>query len=131
MSLATCKEILTTAQAKGIGVAGIDVLDHASTEAIIAAAEEQNRPVILMVPEAGFPLTDINWFFPYLVDRAKRARVPLAVHLDHGEKIETVQLALDSGFSSVMIDGSRLPLQQNIALTRSVVEMAHAKGVSV
>lgn len=119
------------ARAGGYGVAGIDVLDPVSTEGVIRAAEAMGQPVLLMVPEAALGMVEIDRFFPYLVARAKDASVPVAVHLDHGESIETVQMAIKHGFSSVMIDGSSLSLEGNIALTREVVTLAHAAGVSV
>jgi len=131
MPLVSCKEILDPARQQGVGVPGIDVIDPASTEGVISAAEALGLPVILMVPETAFPMLDVKVFFRYLVERASSTSVPVAVHLDHGESIETMQLAIASGFSSVMIDGSSLPLDENIALTKSVVELAHAAGVSV
>ena len=131
MPLVSCREILEPARLKGVGVAGIDVIDPASTEGVISAAEALGLPVILMVPETAFPRLDVKAFFKYLVDRARSTSVPVAVHLDHGESIETMKLAIESGFTSVMIDGSSLPLDENIALTKSVVELAHAFGVSV
>jgi fructose-bisphosphate aldolase class II len=131
MTLVTCRDILKPARAGGYGVAGIDVLDPISTEGVIRAAEAMGQPVLLMVPEAALGMIDIDSFFPYLVARAKAAAVPVAVHLDHGESIETVQMAIRHGFSSVMIDGSSLSLEGNIALTRDVVKLAHAAGVSV
>ncbi|RPJ07090.1 MAG: class II fructose-bisphosphate aldolase [Deltaproteobacteria bacterium] len=131
MPLVSCREILEPARLKGVGVAGIDVIDPASTEGVISAAEALGLPVILMVPETAFPMLDVKAFFKYLIDRARSTSVPVAVHLDHGESIETMKLAIESGFTSVMIDGSSLPLDENIALTKSVVELAHAFGVSV
>ncbi|MDP5053551.1 MAG: class II fructose-bisphosphate aldolase [Congregibacter sp.] len=131
MPLVSCKDILDPARQQGVGVPGIDVIDPASTEGVINAAEAMGLPIILMVPETAFPMLDVKVFFKYLVERAKSTSVPVAVHLDHGESIETLQMAIGCGFSSVMIDGSSLPLDENIALTRSVVAMAHAQGVSV
>lgn len=131
MPLVSCKEILDPARHQGVGVPGIDVIDPASTEGVISAAEALGLPVILMVPETAFPMLDVKAFFKYLIDRARSTSVPVAVHLDHGESIETMKLAIESGFTSVMIDGSSLPLDENIALTKSVVELAHAAGVSV
>ena len=131
MTLVTCRDILKPARAGGYGVAGIDVLDPVSTEGVVRAAEAMGQPVLLMVPEAALGMVEIDRFFPYLVARAKEAAVPIAVHLDHGESIETVQMAIRHGFSSVMIDGSSLSLEGNIALTREVVALAHAAGVSV
>ena len=131
MALVTCKDILKPARAGRYGVAGIDVLDPISTEGVIRAAEAFGKPVLLMVPEAAFYMVDIERFFPYLVARAEEAAVPVAVHLDHGESIDTVRMAIRHGFSSVMIDGSSLSLDENIALTREVVALAHAAGISV
>tara|TARA_B110000977_G_scaffold192814_1_gene266865 strand:- start:906 stop:1757 length:852 start_codon:yes stop_codon:yes gene_type:complete len=131
MPLVPCNKILPLAKKRGIGIAGIDVIDPISTEGVLAAAEKLNKPVLLMVPETAFPLIDIDKFFPYLVARAKASSVPVAVHLDHAETVETVELAIRHGFSSVMIDGSSLAIDDNIALTRQVVAMAHAAGVSV
>lgn len=131
MPLVTCRDILKPARAGRYGVAGIDVLDVISTEGVIAAAEALGKPVLLMVPETGLGMIEVDRFFPYLVARAKEATVPIAVHLDHGESVETVKMAINHGFSSVMIDGSGLSLDDNIALTREVVSLAHAAGVSV
>lgn len=131
MTLVTCRDILKPARAGGYGVAGIDVLDPVSTEGVVRVAEALAKPVLLMVPETALGMIEIDRFFPYLVARAKEATVPIAVHLDHGESIDTVRMAIKHGFSSVMIDGSSLSLEDNIALTREVVMLAHAAGVSV
>jgi len=131
MSLVTLKEILTKANKTHYAVPAFDAVEHISAEAVIRAAEAQSRPVILMVPQAAFPLIDTATFFPFLVWLAERASVPVALELDHGQNLEGIQLAIDGGFTSVMIDGSALPFEKNIALTRQVVALAHAAGVSV
>jgi fructose-bisphosphate aldolase class II len=87
--------------------------------------------VILMVPEAALQLVDRENFFPYLIWRARRSSVPVAVQVDHGESLGMVMQAIHHGFSSVMIDGSLLSLADNIAKTTKIVELAHAAGVSV
>jgi fructose-bisphosphate aldolase class II len=112
-------------------VGGFVALDHSFCEAIILAAEEKGVPVILMVPDGGFKLLDLNHFFSYLVPRIERSTAPIVLHLDHGESFEMAVRAIHYGFSSVMIDGSSLPLEENIALTQKVKEVAHAAGISV
>jgi fructose-bisphosphate aldolase, class II len=131
MALVSLKEILDAAKEGGYAVPAFDAIDHASAEAIIMAAEELNRPVILMVPEAGLLLVDADIFMRFLVDRVKIARVPIALELDHGKSFAVIMKAIQCGFTSVMIDGSDLPNEENIALTGKIVEVAHAAGVSV
>jgi len=129
--LVTLKEILDGANAAGRAVPAFDALEHTSAEAVVRAAEAQKRPVIVMVPQTAFPLVDTASFFPFLVWLAKRTAVPVALQLDHGKDLEAIQTAIDGGFTSVMIDGSALPLEENIALTKRVVALARAAGASV
>ncbi|MDR2687363.1 MAG: class II fructose-bisphosphate aldolase [Oscillospiraceae bacterium] len=131
MPLVTLKEILSEANASRYAVPAFDALEQISAEAVVRAAEQQKRPVIVMAPQAAFPLIDTAEFFPYLVWLARRASVPVALELDHGKDLEGVKTALGGGFTSVMIDGSALPLEENIALTLQVAELAHAAGASV
>jgi ketose-bisphosphate aldolase len=104
-------------------------MDHAFAEGILQAAEESRTPII--VAAGDFPGPDYTNFLPYLVDRISRTTVPICLHFDHGGSYEACARAIRAGFSSVMIDGSRLPFAENIAETRRVVEMAHACGISV
>lgn len=131
MGLVSMKSILEDASKGGYGVPAIDALDYESAEAIIMAAEDADRPVILMVPESGLMLVDQENYFDFLVYRCKKANVPVAIELDHGEDMDVIQEAIDAGFTGVMYDGSSLPLEENIANTKKVVEMAREKGVSV
>lgn len=131
MALVTLKEILKEANEQYYALPAFDTVDHVSAEAVVEAAEAQNRPVILMYPEAAFSTVNVDTFFPFLRRLAQRAAVPVALHLDHGQTLEAVMKAIHNGFSSVMVDGSSLPLEENIALTRKIVEIAHAAGVSV
>ena len=129
MSLVTMASILRNAMQGNYAVPAFDALEKDSVDAIIKAAEAVDRPVILMVPEAGLPLINMEQFFQYMVEAAKRARIP--VELDHGKCYETIVKAIHYGFTGVMIDGSELSYEDNAALTRRVVEVAHAAGVSV
>ena len=131
MSLVTMASILRNAMQGNYAGPAFDALEKDSVDAIIKAAEAVDRPVILMVPEAGLPLINMEQFFQYMVESAKRARIPVALELDHGKCYETIVKAIHYGFTGVMIDGSELSYEDNAALTRRVVEVAHAAGVSV
>lgn len=130
MPLVTLADVLQPALREGYAVAGVVTLGWEDTRAYVAAAEAENCPVIL---QAGpgcrehTPLPVLASMFRYL---AEHASVPVVAHLDHGYTIEECQEAIDCGFTSVMFDGSRKPLQQNIDETAAIAEMAHAAGVS-
>ena len=130
MSLVTLAEVLQPALKQGHAVAGLVTLGWEETRAYVAAAEAEGVPVIL---QAGpgcrdhTPLPILGKTFRYL---AENASVPVVAHLDHGYTLEECKIALDSGFTSIMYDGSRKPLQQNIDETAAIAEMAHAAGVS-
>ena len=102
-----------------------------SIRAIVSAAEELNRPVILAHAEVHNPFFDISLVGPTLIGAAKAAKVPVAVHLDHGVTLDTVYRALRLGFTGIMIDASALPYAENLAVTKRVVEAAHAMGCDV
>jgi fructose-bisphosphate aldolase class II len=131
MPLVSGKKIVDQAKKDGIGIVGFDVLDLISVEAALTAAHKVNSPMLLMVPEVSFPHIDVDSFAGYLHARASQADVDVAVHLDHGESLDSVKRAIDLGFSSVMFDGSSLPLAQNIEETLKIVDYAHNAGVSV
>jgi len=131
MPLVSLKEILDGANNGNRAVPAFDAVDHASAEAVVQAAEAKNMPVIVMLPEAAFPLVDVDAFMDYLVFLTKKSKVPVALHLDHGQTLEAVMKSIGHGFTSVMIDGSSLPLDQNIALAKKITELAHSAGVSV
>ena len=129
MSMVSLCEVLRNTREQQFAVGAFDTMDHAFAEGILQAAEESRTPVI--VAAGDFPGPDYYNFLPYLVDRISRTRVPVCLHFDHGASYEACVRAVRAGFSSVMIDGSKLPFEENIALTQRVVEMAHACGVSV
>lgn len=130
MPLATLSEVLQPALEEGYAVVGLVTLGWEDMRAFVAAAEAERCPVIL---QAGpgcrehTPLPVLASMFRYLADQAS---VPVVAHLDHGYSSEECQQAIDCGFSSVMYDGSRKPLQQNIDETGAIAEMAHAYGIS-
>lgn len=130
MSLATLSDVLIPAYRERSAVAGLVVLGWEDARAYVAAAEALGAPVILQAGpgcRAHTPLPVLAAMFRHL---ATEADVPVVAHLDHGYDVAECQAALDCGFTSVMFDGSRLPLAENIARTRAVADLAHAAGAS-
>jgi fructose-bisphosphate aldolase class II len=130
MSLVTLKEVLQPALSGGYAVAGLVTLGWEDMRAYVAAAEAEGVPVILQAGPScreHTPLPVLGKMFRHL---AEGASVPVVAHLDHGYTAEECRIAVDSGFTSVMFDGSRKPLAQNIDETAAIAEMAHAAGVS-
>lgn len=130
MSSATLADVLQPAQQGGYAVAGLVCLGWEDMRAYVLAAEVERAPIIL---QAGpgcrehTPLPILGKMFCHLADNAS---VPVVAHLDHGYTLDECRAAIDAGFTSLMFDGSRLPLAQNIAQTAKVVQLAHAAGVS-
>ncbi len=130
MTLATLKDVLQPAYEQGYAVGGLVTLGWEDMRAYVAAAEAENAPVILQAGPScreHTPLPILGKMFRHL---AEGASVPVVAHLDHGYTYEDCKVALDSGFTSLMFDGSRKPLQQNIDETAAIAEMAHAAGIS-
>lgn len=100
-------------------------------QAIAEAAEETRSPIILQVSAGARKYANQTYLIKLVEAALATTTVPIALHLDHGADFEICKACVDGGFSSVMIDGSRFPLEENIALTKQVVEYAHARGVSV
>lgn len=130
MTLATLAEVLQPALRDGYAVAGLVVLGWEDARAYVAAAEAEGAPVILQAGpgcRAHTPLPVLGAMFRTLADSAA---VPVVAHLDHGYSADDCREAIDCGFTSVMYDGSRAPVPQNIDETAAIVEMAHAAGIS-
>jgi fructose-bisphosphate aldolase class II len=130
MSLVTLADVLQPALKNGYAVAGLVTLGWEDMCAYVAAAEAENAPVIL---QAGpgcrehTPLPILGKMFRHL---AEQASVPVVAHLDHGYTLDECKEALDSGFTSLMYDGSRKPFSQNVEETAAIAEMAHKAGIS-
>jgi fructose-bisphosphate aldolase class II len=130
MTLATLAEVLQPALKGNYAVAGLVTLGWEDMRAYVAAAEAEGCPVILQAGpscRAHTPLPVLGKMFRHL---AEGASVPVVAHLDHGYTFGECRDALDSGFTSLMFDGSRKPLSQNIDETAAIAEMAHAAGIS-
>lgn len=129
--LVNLKEILEIAERDKTAVGMFNATGFDSLQAVIGAAEELNRPVIIAHAEVHNVYNDISFVGPAMLAAAKNAKVPVCVHLDHGTSLDMIYRALRIGFTSVMIDASALPYEENLALTKSVTQVAHAMGVSV
>lgn len=129
--LVTGREILEDAHKNNYAVGAFNVNNMEIVQAIIEAAEETNSPVILQASQGGIKYAGVEYIAELGKLAARNAKVPVVVHLDHGTDFDQVMLCIRHGFSSVMIDGSRFDLEENIAITKKVVEIAHAVGVSV
>ncbi|MCS5601222.1 MAG: class II fructose-bisphosphate aldolase [Paracoccus sp.] len=130
MTLATLSQVLQPALRDGYAVAGLVTLGWEDMRAYVAAAEAEGVPVILQAGPScreHTPLPVLGAMFRHL---AEHASIPVVAHLDHGYSSDECRMAIDAGFTSVMYDGSRMPLARNIDETATIVEMAHAAGVS-
>ena len=125
------KEILKTAEEKKCAVGMFNATGFDSLQAVIGAAEELNKPVIIAHAEVHNVYNDISFVGPAMIAAAQNAKVPVCVHLDHGTSLNMVYRALRIGFTSVMIDTSALPYEENLKITKDVTEIAHAMGVGV
>jgi len=131
MTVATLAEVLRPCLTDGTAVAGLVVLGWEDACAYVAAAEAEGRPVILQAGPACRAHTPIPVLGAMFRSLAEAARVPVVAHLDHATDLGLCRQAIDCGFTSVMYDGSALPLQANIDRTAEIVGMAHGFGVSV
>lgn len=131
MPLVTTKAMFEKAYREGYAIGAFNVNNMEMIQAIVDAANECRSPVILQV-SAGARKYANPVYLKHLVDAAVATTdIPIALHLDHGADFEVCKSAIDSGFTSVMIDASSKPWEENIAITKQVVEYAHARGVVV
>lgn len=127
----TGKELLLDSQKNKYAVGAFNVNNMETIQAIIGAAEELNSPVIIQASQGGLKYAGVEYLAALGKLAANNSKVPVALHLDHGTDFDQVMQCIRNGFSSVMIDGSRFPLDENIAFTKKVVEIAHMVGVTV
>ena len=138
LGLVNTKEMFAKAVAGGYAIPAFNFNNMEQLQAIIKACVETNSPVILQVSKGAREYANqtlLRYMAQGAVEYAKEisggAGIPIVLHLDHGDSFETCKACIDSGFSSVMIDGSHHPYEKNIELTKQVVEYAHARGVTV
>ena len=131
MSYVTTKDILLQAQQGGYAVGAFNVENMEMAQAVIRAAAELSAPVILQTTPSTLRYAAAKTYSAIVIQLARQAPVPVALHLDHGSSFDMAGQALEAGYSSVMIDGSKETFEQNIRLTRQVVEAAHKYQVPV
>lgn len=129
--LVTGEEILQDAHKNNYAIGAFNVNNMEIIQAIMEAAEETNSPVILQASQGGLEYAGIEYIAELGKLAARKAAVPVALHLDHGTDFSQVMLCIRHGFTSVMIDGSRFNIEDNINITKKVIEAAHSVGVSV
>ena len=125
------KSILQNARKGRYAVGAFNCLSLEHVIGAIQAAEELKSPIILQLAEVQFPCAPMELMAPVYLEAAKRASVPVAVHLDHGQSLETCVKAIQLGFNSVMFDGAELSFEENVRQTAEIVRIAHAAGVDV
>lgn len=131
MSLVTSKKMLLDAQKGGYAVGAFNVENMEMVKAVIAAAEELHAPVMLQTTPSTVKYGSLETYAAIVAAEAKKAKVPVCLHLDHGNSYELAVAAIEAGYTSVMIDGSHESFEDNIEVTRRVVEAAKAKGIPV
>ena len=129
--LANPLEHLSAGRANGWAVGGFNVYNLESARAVIAAATNLRAPVMIQTSEGAVKHAGFGNIALIVRRLAEEAPVPVALHMDHGKSIEVARAAVEAGYTSVMIDTSRLPLEENIAATREIVDYAHARDVQV
>ena len=132
MSLVTTKELFEKSMKEGFSIGAFNINNMEIIQAIVDAASEAKSPVILQASASAIKYAGIE----YLIKMVEAAtivhpEVPIVLHLDHGPDFETCKMCIDAGFSSVMIDGSKYDFEENIRITKEVVDYAHSKGVVV
>lgn len=129
--LVNMKDLLADAQKRNYAVGSFSVANMEMVLGVIKAAEETSSPIILQIAEVRLNHSPLALIGPLMVAAAEEASVPVAVHLDHGKTPCCVEQALDIGFTSVMFDGSHLPVEDNIEITKGIVEIAKEYGAAV
>lgn len=132
MPLVTTKEMFEKSMKEHFAIGAFNVNNMEIIQGIVDAAAENNSPVILQASSGAIKYARIHYLMK-MVEAAveEHPNIPIAIHLDHGADFETCKLCIDSGFTSVMIDGSKYSFEENIALTKKVVDYAHERGVVV
>lgn len=131
MPLVTTKEMFERSMKEHFAIGAFNINNMEFIQAITDAAEEAKSPVILQVSSSAIKYARMNYLIKMVEAAVETTTIPIALHLDHGPDFETCKKCIDAGFTSVMIDGSKYDFEENVALTKQVVDYAHSKGVVV
>lgn len=131
MPLVTTKEMFEKSMKEGFAIGAFNINNMEIIQGIIDAAQKQNSPVILQASSGAIKYARIKYLMKMVEAAVEETNIPIAIHLDHGPDFETCKICIDNGFTSVMIDGSKYSFEENVALTKKVVDYAHERGVVV
>lgn len=131
MPLVTTKEMFEKSMKEHFAIGAFNVNNMEIIQGIVDAAAKQNSPVILQASSGAIKYARVNYLMKMVEAALEEHDIPVALHLDHGPDFETCKMCVDSGFTSVMIDGSKYDFEENVRLTKEVVDYAHAHGVVV
>jgi len=131
MPLVTTKSMFEKSMKEGFAIGAFNINNMEIIQGIVDAASENNSPVILQVSSSAIKYARMPYLIKMVEAAVETTDIPIALHLDHGPDFETCKECIDAGFTSVMIDGSKYSFEENIELTKKVVEYAHSKGVVV
>lgn len=131
MPLVTTKEMFEKSMKEKFAIGAFNINNMEIIQAIVDAAAEENSPVILQASSSAIKYARINYLMKMIEAATAETNIPIVLHLDHGPDFETCKECIDAGFTSVMIDGSKYDFEENIAITKKVVDYAHARGVVV
>ena len=131
MPLVTTKEMFEKSMKEGFAIGAFNINNMEIIQGIVDAAQKQNSPVILQASSGAIKYARIKYLMKMVEAAVEETNIPIAIHLDHGPDFETCKICIDNGFTSVMIDGSKYSFEENVALTKKVVDYAHERGVVV
>ena len=131
MPLVTTKEMFEKSMKEGFAIGAFNINNMEILQGIIDAAQKQNSPVILQASSGAIKYARIKYLMKMVEAAAEETTIPIAIHLDHGADFEACKMCIDNGFTSVMIDGSKYSFEENIEITKKVVDYAHERGVVV
>ncbi len=129
--LVTAKEMLQEARKGKYAIGAFNVENMEMVMAVLAAAEAKNSPVIMQTTPGTIKYAGVDYYYANVAAAAARTKIPVVMHLDHGDSFDRAMAAYRAGYTSIMIDGSKLPFEENIELTKRVVDACHPGGVYV
>ena len=131
MPLVTTKEMFEKSMKEGFAIGAFNVNNMEIIQAIVDAAAQENSPVILQASSSAIKYARPNYLKKMVEAAVEETNIPIALHLDHGADFEACKMCIDAGFTSVMIDGSKYDFEENIKITKQLVDQAHERGVVV